>query len=65
MLEIVWRNPNKPTATSCSAAQDGANLTRRGPTLLKFDGVDNTNSLSAASRMDGLPVAVTLDQVGS
>jgi hypothetical protein len=61
MLEIVWRNPNKPTESSRSAVQDGPDLTHRGLTLLKFDGVDSTCSLSAASGMDVLPVAGTLD----
>jgi hypothetical protein len=65
MLEIVWRNPNKPTATSRSAAKDDTDATRHGLTLLNFNGVDNPNSLSAANGMDVLPVVGTLDQVGS
>jgi len=60
MLEIVWRNPNKPTQSSRSAVQDGTDLTIRGLTLLKFDGVDSTYS-SAVSGMDVLPAAGTLD----
>jgi hypothetical protein len=61
MLEIVWRNPNKPTESSRSAVQRGTDLTSRGLTLLKFDGVDSTYTLSAASGMDVLPAAGTLD----
>lgn len=60
MLEIVWRNPNKPTESSRSAVHDGTDLTSRGLTLLKFDGVDSTYS-SAVSGMDVLPAAGTLD----
>jgi hypothetical protein len=61
MLEIVWRNPNKPAATSHSTNKDGTTSARPDFTLLILNPAPTLHTLSFANGKDVLPVAETLD----
>lgn len=63
MLEIVWSNPNKRTATSHPVNKgDTADAVRAERTLLILNRTPNLNSLSVTNGKEAFLVSGTLDR---